>query len=123
MLIGSGSSPGAAIFKQRRYGLDGQEILVYKFRSMRVCEDGGTINQASRSDPRITRFGAFIRRTSLDELPRLINVQYDIDAMRNGPLGSPHDHRQDACRRLARSECLLRFKLQVASCKLAELEP
>jgi putative colanic acid biosynthesis UDP-glucose lipid carrier transferase len=68
------SSPGPIIFKQRRYGLDGHEILVYKFRSMRVCEDGGTIRQAGREDPRITPFGAFIRRTSLGELPQFINV-------------------------------------------------
>ncbi|MDP3584464.1 MAG: undecaprenyl-phosphate glucose phosphotransferase [Thiobacillus sp.] len=68
------SSPGPIIFKQRRYGLDGQEILVYKFRSMRVCDDGEVIKQAGRCDPRITRFGAFIRRTSLDELPQFINV-------------------------------------------------
>jgi len=68
------SSPGPVIFKQRRYGLDGQEILVYKFRSMTVCEDGGTISQASRRDARTTPFGAFIRRTSLDELPQFINV-------------------------------------------------
>ncbi|MHB1085033.1 MAG: undecaprenyl-phosphate glucose phosphotransferase [Thiobacillus sp.] len=68
------SSPGPIIFKQRRYGLDGQEILVYKFRSMRVCDDGDTIRQAGRGDPRTTRFGAFIRRTSLDELPQFINV-------------------------------------------------
>jgi putative colanic acid biosynthesis UDP-glucose lipid carrier transferase len=68
------SSPGPAIFKQRRYGLDGNEILVYKFRSMSVCEDGATVKQAVRCDPRITRFGAFIRRTSLDELPQFINV-------------------------------------------------
>ncbi|MDA8260824.1 MAG: undecaprenyl-phosphate glucose phosphotransferase [Betaproteobacteria bacterium] len=68
------SSPGPVIFKQRRYGLDGQEILVYKFRSMTVCEDGGTINQASRRDIRVTPFGAFIRRTSLDELPQFVNV-------------------------------------------------
>jgi len=68
------SSPGPIIFKQRRYGLDGQEILVYKFRSMRVCEDGVTIHQAGRDDPRITRFGTFIRRASLDELPQFINV-------------------------------------------------
>jgi len=68
------SSPCPIIFKQRRYGLDGQEILVYKFRSMRVCDDGDTIKQAGRSDPRITRFGSFIRRTSLDELPQFINV-------------------------------------------------
>jgi putative colanic acid biosynthesis UDP-glucose lipid carrier transferase len=68
------SSPGPIIFKQRRYGLDGHEILIYKFRSMSVTEDGGTINQASRADPRITRLGAFIRKTSLDELPQFINV-------------------------------------------------
>ena len=68
------SSPGPVIFKQRRYGLDGQDIFVYKFRSMRVCEDGAIIQQAGRSDPRTTRFGAFIRRTSLDELPQFINV-------------------------------------------------
>ncbi len=68
------SSPGPIIFKQRRYGLDGREIQIYKFRSMKVCEDGGQINQAMRADPRITRFGGFIRRTSLDELPQFINV-------------------------------------------------
>jgi putative colanic acid biosynthesis UDP-glucose lipid carrier transferase len=68
------SSPGPIIFKQRRYGLDGQEILVYKFRSMRTCEDGAAIQQAGREDPRVTPFGAFIRRTSLDELPQFINV-------------------------------------------------
>jgi putative colanic acid biosynthesis UDP-glucose lipid carrier transferase len=68
------SSPGPVIFKQRRYGLDGHEILIYKFRSMSVCDDGDVIKQAGRCDARITRFGAFIRRTSLDELPQFINV-------------------------------------------------
>ena len=68
------SSPGPVIFRQRRYGLDGREIHVYKFRSMRVTEDGSHIPQATRGDPRITAFGAFIRRTSLDELPQLFNV-------------------------------------------------
>ena len=68
------SSPGPIIFKQRRYGLDGKEILVYKFRSMRVCENGDEIRQATRDDERVTRFGAFIRKTSLDELPQFINV-------------------------------------------------
>jgi putative colanic acid biosynthesis UDP-glucose lipid carrier transferase len=67
-------SPGPIIFKQRRYGLDGEEILVYKFRSMTVCEDGGTIRQARQNDSRITRLGAFLRKTSLDELPQFINV-------------------------------------------------
>lgn len=68
------SSPGPVIFKQRRYGLDGQEILVYKFRSMTVCEDGSKVTQATKNDQRVTPFGAFLRKTSLDELPQFINV-------------------------------------------------
>ena len=68
------SSPGPALFRQRRYGLDGREITVYKFRSMRVAEDGPVVRQATKDDPRVTRFGAFIRRTSLDELPQFVNV-------------------------------------------------
>jgi putative colanic acid biosysnthesis UDP-glucose lipid carrier transferase len=68
------SSPGPALFKQRRYGLHGEEILVYKFRSMTVCEDGPVIVQAMRQDGRITAIGRFLRRSSLDELPQLINV-------------------------------------------------
>ena len=67
-------SPGPILFKQRRYGLDGREIMVYKFRSMSVAEDGEQIKQATRNDSRVTRFGAFLRRTSLDELPQFINV-------------------------------------------------
>jgi putative colanic acid biosysnthesis UDP-glucose lipid carrier transferase len=68
------SSPGPVFFKQRRYGLNGEEILVYKFRSMTVCEDGNVITQASKRDGRITPIGAFLRRTSLDELPQILNV-------------------------------------------------
>ncbi len=68
------SSPGPVLFKQRRYGLDGREIVIYKFRSMTVCEDGAQITQAKRGDQRITRFGGFLRRASLDELPQFINV-------------------------------------------------
>jgi putative colanic acid biosynthesis UDP-glucose lipid carrier transferase len=68
------SSPGPVIFRQRRYGLDGKEITVYKFRSMTVCEDGGEIRQARKDDRRVTPFGAFLRRSSLDELPQLVNV-------------------------------------------------
>ncbi len=67
-------SPGPAIFKQRRYGLDGQEIIVYKFRTMTVTEDGDTIKQAGREDSRITPIGRLLRRTSIDELPQLLNV-------------------------------------------------
>jgi putative colanic acid biosynthesis UDP-glucose lipid carrier transferase len=68
------SSRGPVIFKQRRYGLDGREIAVYKFRTMQVTEDGAHIRQASKGDPRITPVGAILRRSSLDELPQLINV-------------------------------------------------
>jgi putative colanic acid biosynthesis UDP-glucose lipid carrier transferase len=68
------SSSGPAIFKQRRYGIKGEEIMVWKFRTMTVCEDGETVIQASKNDHRVTRFGAFLRRTSLDELPQFINV-------------------------------------------------
>jgi putative colanic acid biosynthesis UDP-glucose lipid carrier transferase len=67
-------SPGPVLFKQRRYGLDGREIVVYKFRSMNVLEDGAQIRQATRNDSRVTPFGAFLRKSSLDELPQFINV-------------------------------------------------
>ena len=67
-------SPGPVIFRQRRYGLDGEEIVVYKFRSMAVTEDGPTITQAHKNDARVTRLGAILRRTSLDELPQFVNV-------------------------------------------------
>lgn len=68
------SSPGPVLFCQRRYGLDGREIGVWKFRSMRACDNGPVVKQATKDDPRITRFGAFLRKTSLDELPQLFNV-------------------------------------------------
>lgn len=69
------TSPGPIIFSQRRYGLDGREIIVYKFRSMTVTEDGDKrYVQVTRGDARVTPFGAFIRKTSLDELPQFINV-------------------------------------------------
>jgi len=68
------TSPGPVLFKQRRYGLNGQVIEVWKFRSMSVAEDGAVIPQATRSDPRVTKLGAFLRCTSLDELPQFFNV-------------------------------------------------
>ena len=68
------TSRGPVIFKQHRYGLDGHEILVYKFRTMHVIEDSGDIPQATRNDPRVTLLGVFLRRYSLDELPQLFNV-------------------------------------------------
>jgi putative colanic acid biosynthesis UDP-glucose lipid carrier transferase len=69
------TSRGPIIFRQKRYGLDGKEIIVYKFRSMTVTEDGDrTYKQVTRNDSRVTPVGAFIRATSLDELPQLFNV-------------------------------------------------
>jgi putative colanic acid biosynthesis UDP-glucose lipid carrier transferase len=67
-------SPGRVIFKQDRYGLDGERIVVYKFRTMTVSENGAVVVQAKRNDSRVTRVGRFLRRTSLDELPQLVNV-------------------------------------------------
>jgi putative colanic acid biosynthesis UDP-glucose lipid carrier transferase len=68
------SSPGPVIFKQRRYGLDGREIYIYKFRTMIVTEDGDQVRQATRNDQRVTAVGRILRRFSIDELPQLVNV-------------------------------------------------
>jgi putative colanic acid biosynthesis UDP-glucose lipid carrier transferase len=68
------TSPGPVFFRQKRYGIDGRSIEVWKFRSMRVMENGVAVTQATRKDSRITPLGAFLRRTSLDELPQFINV-------------------------------------------------
>ena len=68
------SSDGPVIFKQRRYGIDGEPFMVYKFRTMSVCEDNELVTQATQNDARVTQLGAILRKTSLDELPQLFNV-------------------------------------------------
>ena len=68
------TSSGPVLFKQVRYGLDGREIKVYKFRTMTVMENGERVAQATRNDPRVTPLGRWLRRTSLDELPQFYNV-------------------------------------------------
>lgn len=68
------TSPGPVLFKQSRYGLRGEKIPVYKFRSMTVMESTGKVTQATRGDKRVTPFGGFLRRSSLDELPQFFNV-------------------------------------------------
>jgi putative colanic acid biosysnthesis UDP-glucose lipid carrier transferase len=68
------TSKGPIIFKQKRYGLDGRDIEVWKFRSMRVQENGPNVVQATRHDDRITTVGRIIRKTSIDELPQFFNV-------------------------------------------------
>jgi putative colanic acid biosynthesis UDP-glucose lipid carrier transferase len=68
------TSPGSVIFKQQRYGLNGEQITVYKFRSMKVSQNGVDVPQAQKHDQRLTIIGSFLRKTSLDELPQFINV-------------------------------------------------
>lgn len=68
------SSPGPVIFRQTRYGMDGKPIKVWKFRSMKVMENDKVVTRATQNDPRVTKVGNFLRRTSLDELPQFINV-------------------------------------------------
>ena len=68
------TSPGPVLFRQRRYGVDGREIVVSKFRTMTVLDDADAVRQATRDDRRVTPFGAFLRRNSLDELPQFVNV-------------------------------------------------
>ena len=68
------SSPGPFLFKQKRYGAKGNEIIVWKIRSMTVCENGNSVNQAVKNDRRVTKIGGFLRKTSLDELPQFLNV-------------------------------------------------
>lgn len=69
-------SPGSAIFRQRRYGIDGKEIMIFKFRTMSCSENGTSVVQACKNDQRITRVGRFLRRSSLDELPQFANVLF-----------------------------------------------
>jgi putative colanic acid biosynthesis UDP-glucose lipid carrier transferase len=68
------SSPGPVLFKQRRYGLNGETIQVLKFRTMTTQDDGDVVVQAKKDDQRVTPFGKFLRKTSLDELPQFLNV-------------------------------------------------
>lgn len=85
-------SPGPVIFRQRRTGLDQTIIEVMKFRTMHVLENGGELRQATRNDPRVTRVGRFLRRTSLDELPQLFNVMKgDMSLVGPRPHAVAHD--------------------------------
>ncbi|HEY4106501.1 MAG TPA: exopolysaccharide biosynthesis polyprenyl glycosylphosphotransferase [Polyangiaceae bacterium] len=103
------SSPGPVLFKQRRYGQGAEEIEVFKFRTMRVTEDGAVVRQATRGDSRITPFGAFLRRTSLDELPQFFNVlRGDMSVV--GPRPHAVAHNQEYRTRIL--EYMLRHKVK-----------
>lgn len=85
-------SPGPVFFRQRRYGLNNTIFRIIKFRTMRVTEDGKIVRQATRSDPRVTRVGRFLRRSSIDELPQLINVLLgDMSLVGPRPHAIAHD--------------------------------
>ena len=86
------TSPGPVLFRQKRYGLSGEEIGVWKFRSMRCCDDGHQVRQATKNDTRITPLGAVLRKTSLDELPQLFNVLAgDMSLVGPRPHASAHN--------------------------------
>ena len=85
-------TPGPALFRQRRTGIDGKVFTILKFRSMTVAEDGEHIAHATRNDKRVTRVGQFLRQTSLDELPQLINVlRGDMAVVGPRPHAKAHD--------------------------------
>jgi putative colanic acid biosynthesis UDP-glucose lipid carrier transferase len=85
-------SPGPALFRQRRTGLNGRIFTVFKFRTMTVAEDGETVRQATRGDARVTQLGAVLRKFSIDELPQFLNVlRGDMSLIGPRPHALAHD--------------------------------
>ncbi|MBV9404267.1 MAG: exopolysaccharide biosynthesis polyprenyl glycosylphosphotransferase [Acidobacteriaceae bacterium] len=85
-------SPGPVIFRQRRCGFDDREFVIFKFRTMTVHDDGNGIVQATRGDPRVTALGRVLRRSSIDELPQLINViRGEMSLVGPRPHATAHD--------------------------------
>ncbi len=83
---------GPVIFRQRRNGFNSLQFVIFKFRTMTVCEDGQQIKQAQRNDKRVTQVGKFLRRSSIDELPQLFNVLIgDMSLVGPRPHAIAHD--------------------------------
>ena len=112
------TSRGPVFFRQRRYGLDGREIRVLKFRSMTVCEDGDKVTQARKGDSRLTRIGGFLRSSSLDELPQLFNVLMGSMSM-IGP--RPHANAHNELYRKQIDGYMLRHKVKPGITGLAQV--
>jgi putative colanic acid biosynthesis UDP-glucose lipid carrier transferase len=90
-------SPGPALFRQSRGGLNGRAFTIYKFRSMRCQENGQKVVQAKRDDDRITFIGRIIRKTSIDELPQILNVlKGDMSIVGPRPHALAHDEQYGA---------------------------
>ena len=101
-------SPGPVFFKQRRHGYNHRLIYVYKFRTMRVSEDGAVVVQARKDDERVTRVGKFLRRTSIDELPQLFNVlKGEMSLVGPRPHAVAHNqHYRERLERYANRHCV-----------------
>jgi Undecaprenyl-phosphate glucose phosphotransferase len=89
-------SPGPILFRQKRCGFNGKCFQIYKFRTMSVLEDGPSIIQAQLADERVTHLGAWLRRTSIDELPQLLNVlEGSMSLVGPRPHAMAHDNQFD----------------------------
>ncbi len=112
-------SPGPVLFRQSRGGLNGQSFTIFKFRSMRCQENGAKVVQAKRDDDRITTIGRIIRKTSIDELPQLLNVLMgDMSIVGPRPHALAHDEQYGA----AIANYHLRFRARPGLTGLAQIK-